>query len=120
MGANNSERERIKMAEYQTKNNSGTLFKNDRKTEEKHPGAKGKALVGGRWYWVSAWTKDGRDGKFQSLAFDEMTDEQATKYGGHQVAGNGTGPLRQNAGQQSRGGPFAQPAPDLQNSEIPF
>jgi hypothetical protein len=70
--------------QYQTRDNSGTLFKNDRKTEDKHPNMKGKALIGGRWYWVSAWTKEGKQGRFQSLAFEEMTDEQADKYGGHQ------------------------------------
>jgi hypothetical protein len=54
---------------YEQKDNSGTLFKNDRREKDTHPHATGTALIGGVEYWVSAWTKDGAKGKFQSLAF---------------------------------------------------
>ena len=54
---------------YELKDNSGSLFKNDKREKDTHPHAKGTVMVGGVEYWVSAWTKDGRDGKFQSLAF---------------------------------------------------
>lgn len=58
------------MSNYQQKDNSGTLFKNDRRDSESQPNAKGSALIDGVEYWVSAWTKTGRNGeKFQSLAF---------------------------------------------------
>lgn len=81
------------MQNQQTKDNSGALFKNDRKTEDKHPNAKGKALIGGRWYWMSAWTKQTRDGDpYQSLAFEPMTNEHADKYGGNQSAGASAAP----------------------------
>lgn len=57
------------MAGYEQKDMSGTLFKNDRREKDSHPHAKGTALIDGVEYWVSAWTKDGAKGKFQSLSF---------------------------------------------------
>jgi hypothetical protein len=55
---------------YEQRDMSGTLFKNDDKQEgDKRPNAKGSALIDGVEYWVDAWTKDGKKGKFQSLAF---------------------------------------------------
>jgi len=55
---------------FEIKDNSGSLFKNDRKTEESHPQAKGSAKINGVEYWVSAWTKTTKEGvKWQSLSF---------------------------------------------------
>jgi hypothetical protein len=54
---------------YEQKDNSGTLFKNDKREKDTHPHATGTALIDGVEYWVSAWTKEGAKGKFQSLAF---------------------------------------------------
>lgn len=48
--------------------NSGVLFKNDRKDKESHPDYKGSVNVGGTEYWLSAWIKTGAKGKFMSLA----------------------------------------------------
>ena len=48
---------------------SGSLFKNEKKTEDKHPHMTGSALIDGVEYWVSAWTKEGAKGRWQSLAF---------------------------------------------------
>lgn len=48
---------------------SGVLFKNDKKSEGKHPDYKGKAKIGGVEYWLASWIKDGANGKFMSLAF---------------------------------------------------
>ena len=65
------------MAKYEQKDNSGSLFKNDRREKDTHPHATGSALIDGVEYWVSAWTKEGKSGKFQSLAFrrkEEKTD----------------------------------------------
>ena len=53
----------------QQKELSGVLFKNDRREKDTHPHATGSALIDGVEYWVSAWTKEGPKGKFQSLAF---------------------------------------------------
>jgi hypothetical protein len=68
---------------YEQKDNSGSLFKNDKKTEEKHPNARGSAMVGGVEYWVSAWTKKDKNGNpWQSLAFtkkEPKAEEQTPK-----------------------------------------
>lgn len=62
---------------YEQKDMSGTLFKNDRREKDSHPHAKGTALIDGVEYWVSAWTKEGSKGKFQSLSFQRK--EQRTQ-----------------------------------------
>lgn len=54
---------------YEQKDNSGSLFKNDRKTQDSHPNATGSAKIDGVDYYISAWTKDGQKGKWQSLSF---------------------------------------------------
>lgn len=50
------------------KDNSGALFKNDRKTQDNHPGYTGSIMVAGVEYWLSAWVKEGQNGKFFSLS----------------------------------------------------
>tara|TARA_R110000868_G_scaffold388686_1_gene657710 strand:+ start:150 stop:392 length:243 start_codon:yes stop_codon:yes gene_type:complete len=54
---------------YEIRELSGSLFKNEKKTEEKHPQMQGSCLIEGVEYWVSAWTKEGAKGRWQSLAF---------------------------------------------------
>jgi hypothetical protein len=34
-----------------------------------NPNAKGSCTIEGVEYWLSAWTKEGKSGKFQSLTF---------------------------------------------------
>ena len=59
---------------FQHKNNSGTLFANDRRTAENQPNARGEAVIDGVVWEISAWTKTIQSGKragqkFQSLSF---------------------------------------------------
>lgn len=54
---------------YEIRELSGSLFKNEKKTEEKHPQMQGSCLIDGVEYYISAWTKDGAKGRWQSLAF---------------------------------------------------
>jgi hypothetical protein len=61
---------------YEQKDMSGTLFKNDRREKDSHPHATGTALIDGVEYWVSAWTKDGAKGKFQSLSFKRKEERR--------------------------------------------
>ena len=64
---------------YEQKDNSGSLFKNDKKASDSHPNAKGSAKIGGVEYWVSAWTKKDKNGNpWQSLSFQEK-DASAVK-----------------------------------------
>lgn len=50
------------------RDNSGVLFKNDRKEQPNHPDMKGWGTINGVEVWISAWTKTGQKGKFLSLA----------------------------------------------------
>jgi hypothetical protein len=53
-----------------TYDNSGTLSKNDRKTEPKHADYTGSCTIEGKEFWMNAWIKDGQNGrKFMSFSF---------------------------------------------------
>ena len=45
------------MAAFQTKENSGSLFQNDRKQNNNHPDYTGKVNVDGVEYYISGWKK---------------------------------------------------------------
>lgn len=48
--------------------NRGILSKNENKSSEKHPDLSGSLNVNGVDYWLSGWTKVGKNGKFLSLS----------------------------------------------------
>lgn len=60
---------------YELRDGQGSLFKNSKREKETHPNATGTAMIGGKVYYVSAWTKTTKGGdKFQSLAFKEKNE----------------------------------------------
>ena len=60
----------------QVRDNSGVLFRNDKRENEKAPNYKGNITVGGQDYWLSAWIKEGKSGKFMGLAVSPKEDYQ--------------------------------------------
>lgn len=54
---------------YEKRDMSGSLFKNDRKEKDTHADYRGDAIINGVDVWISAWIKEGKNGKFMSLAF---------------------------------------------------
>ena len=58
--------------------NSGVLFKNDRKTTERHPDYVGVIDINGTELSLSAWIKTGARGKFMSLSVTPKIDAAAT------------------------------------------
>lgn len=97
------------MSNYQQKELSGSIFKNDRKQTEKQPDFKGSALIHGVEYWVSGWDKD----KFISLSFSKKqasaSNAQSDKYASSEFAKSSKHYEEKANGYQ----------PD-ENSEIPF
>lgn len=73
------------MATYQAKNLSGALFKNKRKTTDRHPDYTGSAYINGVEFQLSAWLNTSKSGeKYMSLTFQERPMDQG--------ASNPTGP----------------------------
>jgi hypothetical protein len=57
---------------YELRDQSGSLFKNDKHvTGDSLPSYRGDCMVNGKKMSVSAWVKEGKNGKFFSLAFQE-------------------------------------------------
>lgn len=64
---------------YEQKDNSGSVFKNNRRERETQPNLTGSALIDGKEYWVNVWTKTKADGeKWMSLAFNPKQPKEDT------------------------------------------
>lgn len=62
---------------YEQRDMSGSLFANKKREKPSHPNARGDAMIDGKLYEVSAWTKTDKNGqKWQSLAFRAKEDRQ--------------------------------------------
>ena len=53
---------------YEMKEGAGSLFKNLNKATENHPDFNGSIMINGKEHWLSAWVKEGKNGKFFSVS----------------------------------------------------
>ena len=57
---------------YEQKNDSGSLFKNDKKEKEAQPDYKGTCVVDGVEKQMGAWLRESKNGvKYMSIKFSE-------------------------------------------------
>lgn len=65
-------------AKFQHKVNRGSMFENDKKTEDRQPDFKGEINVNGQLYWISGWKELTQKGtKRLSLSVQEKQEERA-------------------------------------------
>jgi len=56
------------MSQQYDNTNRGVLFRNERKTQDNHPTHTGSINIEGKEYYLNAWVKDGKSGKFFSMS----------------------------------------------------
>lgn len=63
---------------YEMRPGQGSLFRNEKKTTDKHPSLKGKVMLpNGEVRWVSGWTKKTAAGDtWVSLAIGDLVQQQ--------------------------------------------
>ncbi len=62
-----------------TDQNTGSLFKNDRKEKPGHPDYKGSITIDGVEYWLSSWLKEKDGKKFLSLSANKKEPKVTSK-----------------------------------------
>lgn len=104
------------MAKQYDNTNRGALFDNNRKERDSQPDMTGKIDIDGVEHFISGWWKDGRGGRYLSLA---KQTRNADGKGGQGQGGQG--------GQQRSGPPRQQSKPafdnigkPMQDEDIPF
>jgi hypothetical protein len=67
---------------YEMKDNSGSLFQNDKKDKETSPDYKGSLKIDGVEYWISGWKKSKEGKTWLSLALTkkEQKAEQEIEF----------------------------------------
>jgi len=65
---------------YETKPNTGALFKNDKQGNDRRPDYTGTCAIGGDEYRISAWINTSKNGsKYMSLNFQLNEKTQPTR-----------------------------------------
>ena len=70
------------MSKFVLRENSGNLFKNTDTDHDTDRDYRGELNVEGREFWVSDWVKNGKKGKFLSLAVKLKEQARRTGPGG--------------------------------------
>ena len=66
--------------------NSGALFKNEDKSDEKMPDYKGSLNVDGKDFWLAAWIKTSKKGqKYMSLSIQSKDKQERVAQGKKEV-----------------------------------
>ena len=79
---------------YEMRPGQGSLFRNEKKTTDKHPNLKGKVMLpNGEVRWVSAWTKETSAGdKWISFSVGELVQGSQPVSDHNQAKSNGYQP----------------------------
>lgn len=65
---------------YQQRDNSGSLFRNERKEKDTHADYRGECLIDGQAYYMDAWLKTAESGrKWMSFSFKPKQAKEETK-----------------------------------------
>ena len=59
---------------YEIKDNSGSLWVNDRKDRDEHPDRTGSLMVAGTEYWLNGWLKKTKEKPYLSLSVKPKSD----------------------------------------------
>jgi hypothetical protein len=63
---------------FEQRDNSGSVWVNDKKTADNHPDRAGSAKIDGVEYWLNGWLKKTKDGKpYLSLGFKKKNEQPA-------------------------------------------
>lgn len=64
---------------YEKRDNSGSVFVNDRKERDNQPDRTGSCMIDGVEYWINGWVKKDKNGNpWMSLAFKRKDAAQGT------------------------------------------
>ena len=61
---------------FELKEGNGSLFKNTRKEKDTHPDYTGTIKINGEERYLSAWVKEGKNGKFFSLSLGKIKENR--------------------------------------------
>lgn len=68
------------MSQYQIRDQSGSAFKNQRKTSDSHADFTGEGLVNGQPVWINIWAKTDKNGNpWYSVSFKNKQPKQDAK-----------------------------------------